>query len=229
MKILLIEDDFIYAETLKVILVKNLSIDFYDITCVDNYEDFMEVKQTTKFDLIICDLILSTEKSGIDVLEVANQNKIPIILITSSSDLIFYEKAKSIKAINYLIKPIHPITLISIIEKIFAEQQSNYLILKDNSNKYIQVPFDEIHWIESDRNYSTIVTKKRKNSIKVSLSQLITKLDYRFQRCHHSFIVNVNFISSIDTDGALINNTFIPIGRSYRKKVLDTLKWSFAS
>ena len=44
-----------------------------------------------------------------------------------------------------------------------------------------------------------------------------------FQRVHRSFIVRLDKINSIDENTLVINDNLIPIGGSYRKKLLTQI------
>lgn len=225
MKILLIEDDFLYAENLKIMLTQYLSIKIGDILWLDSYDSVALISQyLTKIDIVICDIFLRGEKTGLDVLELFQNRNIPVILMTSSHDLDIYQKAKSIRQVNYLVKPIHPITLLSTIEKALFKSDSSFLTIKDHHNTYSQIAYDDIKWIESDGNYSTIVTHSKKIALKISLTKILTKLDNRFQRCHHSYVINTKYLKSVSFESLVILDTVIPLGRTFKKRILARIK-----
>ena len=100
-----------------------------------------------------------------------------------------------------------------------------YIFVKSNSLLQ-RVDFHDIYYIESEGNYCTIVTAKRRHVVKISLTRLLGRLDLAFiQQVHRSYAVNESKIDSIDTtNGTLnINGQSIPLGRKYRDGLLGGL------
>ena len=57
-----------------------------------------------------------------------------------------------------------------------------------------------------------------------TLSDFLEKLPSNFLRIHKSFIINFNQLKLIDGNLIVLHNdTKLPIGKSYRKSVLDTI------
>ncbi|MFC0184505.1 DNA-binding response regulator, LytR/AlgR family [Pseudarcicella hirudinis] len=225
MSYIIVENDFLYAERIKVILAEAFGAD--DIYVFDNVKETLAFCQNHTPEIIICDIFLEGNKTGLDLLDVLRDQHIPIVMMTSSVSPEFYEIAKQIKHVNYLIKPIQALSLISTIEKLLNETgtspKEDGLFVKGNHNKHIKVLFDEILWIESEGNYSTIVTKTKKYTLKQPLKNLIVVLDDRFERCHQRYLVNLNLINSHSQDLLHIESFTIPLGRTFRLKILDRL------
>ena len=100
-----------------------------------------------------------------------------------------------------------------------------YIFVKSNSLLQ-RVDFHNILFIESEGNYCTIVTAKRRHVVKISLTRLLARLDLPFiQQVHRSYAVNESQIDSIDTtNGTLtLNGQSIPLGRKYRDGLLGSL------
>ncbi len=70
---------------------------------------------------------------------------------------------------------------------------------------------------EADNNYVHLVTADKKYTVRMSLQQLVDKINYhQFIRVHRSYLVNMSSINNF-TDSELQAGKFtVPIGRNYR-------------
>ncbi len=100
--------------------------------------------------------------------------------------------------------------------------QVNLLVKENRKNK--QIPLTSILYLESLGDYVKIVSDHA-NPIetKEKISHLAERLPQNFIRIHQSFIVNKNKISSFNRDSLNINEVDLPISRSYKKKVQESL------
>ncbi len=88
-----------------------------------------------------------------------------------------------------------------------------------------RIDLNEIQWVESEGNYAIIQTENKRYAVKRSLQKMVDLLDRRFLRVHKSFIVNLNQIDNISllTMQITIHQQVIPIGRTYRKDIRDSV------
>jgi len=102
---------------------------------------------------------------------------------------------------------------------------NNSLFVKHNRLLH-KIEFSNIHWIESDGNYSTIITEGKKYLIRRSLTKLMDNLPGgMFLRINKSCIVQSEMITQIDPTNNTIylgDNQF-PLGRNYKRPILDKL------
>jgi len=76
---------------------------------------------------------------------------------------------------------------------------------------------------EAYGNYIKIFTEKMVLTPQ-TLSDFLEKLPDSFLRIHKSFVINFNELKLIDGNQILLNNdTKLPIGKSYRKQVLERI------
>ena len=228
---IIIEDDPVYSTKIEMILIST-GIDI--LKYFDNATEAIAFIKTQTPDLIISDIFLKDEKTGIDLVKEFRNDKIPIILMTNSTNEALYEEVKNIKNINYIIKPFHKLTLISIIEQIFtleaaqksAEQLDEKLIYikYGPKNKLTKIEYREIVWIEASNNYCIIQTKASKFTIKKSLVRLLSELDNRFTRSHSKYAVNRQHIKAVLPNRIYIQENYIPIGRAYHKSFMAHLQ-----
>jgi DNA-binding LytR/AlgR family response regulator len=151
--------------------------------------------------------------------------------MTSSLDEKLYNLTKQIKQVNYLIKPIQALSLISTVEKILEDRRviegenvvkKLAVYIKNMKNEYCIVYFCDILLIESQGNYSTIITKNQKYTLKESLKSFAKNLDERFIRCHQKYVINTDHIKTITKDIIQIAEYGIPLGRTYKNLILLT-------
>ncbi len=240
MRVLIVEDDPSYALELEM-LIENIGYEL--ISVVDNAEDAFKLIEKEEPDLILMDIDIRGERSGIDVAEAIKDKNIPVIFVTAFSDRETYQSARETSPFGYVVKPFDQLTLQSIIEvtvaKLFAEKpptqepsewKSDLITEKGFfikvSNDLRKINFADILWLQSDGNYTYIVTKDKKMIVKISLTKILQKIAAPFfMRIHKSYIVNIKAIQNINTaDNVLIiNDQSIPIGRKYKPELVKKI------
>lgn len=108
--ILIVEDEFIIAFDTKLMLE---SMDYNVVNIVSSGIDALKTVNTNKIDLILMDMILEGEMSGIDTaMEIRDKNfDIPIIYSTSYPQELTNDKIKETEPYDYLLKPFDHIKL----------------------------------------------------------------------------------------------------------------------
>ena len=102
------------------------------------------------------------------------------------------------------------------------EEATTSLFVKSDK-KIIKINFDEIQYIEAYGNYIKIHTDKMILTPQ-TLSDFILKLPDTFVRIHKSFAINFNNLKLIDGNQVVLQNDVkLPIGKSYRKSILDKI------
>jgi CheY-like chemotaxis protein len=112
-KVLLVEDDWIIAKEISYNL-QDLGMEV--VSCLDNAEEALRQIKTLVPDLVILDIDLSGEMSGIELAsQLKKTGNIPFIFLTALADSQTVEKAKLAEPYAYLVKPVTPETLYSTI------------------------------------------------------------------------------------------------------------------
>ena len=130
MKILLLEDDYALAHTLKEIL----EIEGFDVDIAQNANEAYEKTYNKKYDLYIFDINLPDE-NGIEVLKSLKNadDDTPTVFITALTDLNTMAKAFEAGSDDYIKKPFEPEELII---RIKAKIQKNGNLIKFNGFEY---------------------------------------------------------------------------------------------
>jgi two-component system, LytTR family, response regulator len=97
------------------------------------------------------------------------------------------------------------------------------LFIKDG-HEHIKIQLHEVLYLEALKDYTSIVTVKKKYCVLSSLGNLLKEKTFRaFIRIHRSYAVQKHFINKITAKEVLINDILLPVGRSY-KEGLELLK-----
>ncbi len=236
-KILLIEDDWIIAKEISYTLQ---DIGFEIMGCYDNAEEAFKQIKVTPPDLVILDIDLAGEMTGIDLAsKLKQEGKIPFIFITALADFNTLEKAKLAEPYAYLVKPVAPETLYSTIEitlhnasKRLSDSSTisddnlaidDFIFVK-NKKRLEKINLKDILWAEAYDVYTMIKTLNNQYLLSHSLKVVEEKFpSSNFIRSHRSYLVNKDKIDAIEENNLIIANTPIPIGKTYKEGVMKKL------
>ena len=236
-KILLVEDDWIISKEISFTLQ---DIGFEIMGCFDNAEEAYQQIKKNPPELVILDIDLSGEMTGINLAtKLKQEGNIPFIFITALADINTLEKAKLVEPYAYLVKPIAPETLYSTIEitlhnaaKRNAETSSlseefleiNDFIFVKNKKRLEKINLKDILWAEAFDVYTKIKTINNQYLLNHSLKVVEEKFpSTNFIRIHRSFLINKDKIEAIVENNLIINNAEIPIGKTYKDALMRKL------
>ena len=231
MKILIVEDDFAFALDIKLCLK---ALGYPDTIILDDSNAVSEMVENEKADLLIIDVNLNGDLSGIDVANKLNAKNIPIIFITALNDEQTFQEAMLVNPSGFLIKPFDKITLQSCIDRVVRREKRllsgnklKSMLLEDcffiKQNDILKrIEFDDILWIEADGNYIELYVRGKRYATKMSLTKVEQKMNASyFVRAHKKFLVNIKKVDRISSSSELmINGKAIPIGSKYRAGLL---------
>lgn len=230
MKILIVEDDFSFAVDIEMLIDQ---LGYTHLATFDNAEDAVSYVEQNKPDLILMDIDLNGFLSGIDVARKVAAHNVPVIFMTTFNDESVYKEAMLTNPYGYIVKPFDKISLRSHIERVFkdlaAPQKLEHAFIENSFfvkvNEVLRrIKYEEVHWIQSDRNYADIYLENKRYSAKISLAKLEQQLNSPdLMRVHKQFIINLTKVQGITTNDVIINNTPIPIGLKYKDDFLKKL------
>lgn len=202
--------------------------------------DFLELKESfvdpfkaisylneQPVDLIFLDINMP-DISGFEFLKHLSA-KPAFIFTTAHSE--YAIQSYEVEAIDYLLKPFDFSRFL-----LAATKAKNKLSENDNSTVSKEFLFlntglskqkvlvDEIFYVESDGNYMNYITKNGKLMIRASIKETLNTLpSSRFVQIHRSFIVSLRWIEKIQDNHVYISGKEIPIGNTYKSKLLKLI------
>ena len=241
-KAILIDDEVHCLDTLS-ILLKEYCPDVQVIEqCHSGKEGLLFIKKT-KPDLVFLDIEMPG-MNGFEMLEQLTDITFTIIFTTSYDQ--YAIKAIRFSALDYLLKPIDPIELISAVKKVMEQRHLplagqfqmllNHIQHKDHQFNKIAVPTaegfelisaDQVIRCEADDNYTHLFLK---NKTKITACRTLKEVEEQlhdftfFVRVHHSHIVNLNEVTKyIRGEGGYLvmsDNSSVNVSRSRKEALL---------
>jgi len=240
-KILIVEDDIIYASKLEIALQE---LGYIITSTVDNIIDGIKCFYSTNPDIVIIDISLEDKYDGIKLAEKINsdqKNAKPFIYLTASEDNETFLRAKDTSPSAFLLKPFEKKSLEHAIELAFqnfssdvgfsiSNSESDYFI-KDNifikkDKRIIKIPLSDVLYIKVNAKYSMLFTITGNYVLRISLKEIAQVLTTEsLVRVHRNYLVNRNKITEFDLeeDQLCICGDFIPIGKWYKKWITESL------
>ena len=231
LRILIVEDEVLIAETIRLYLRER----GHQVTdCCISYQEAVAAYRRRKPDLVIIDIRLYGEKSGIDLARFLRLQKerTPFIFLTSQHDQRIFQLALSTTPHGYLAKPIQKESLWTTVDTAYRLHRQNeapkslsVITLFDGTTKH-RVREQEIVCVKSEHVYSNVqLTDGRDILMRVPLSQFLKKVQSTLLlQCHRSYIVNTGHIQAWDNDSVTLSNgAVVPVSRSRRSLLMDRL------
>lgn len=242
-RILIVEDNVIIADDMQSML-EEIGYEIVDNVIV--YEQAVKVLESEQVDLVLIDIILASDKTGIDLGKHIRDNyDIPFIFVTSNSDRATVENAKTVKPNGYLVKPFEQQDLYTSIEIALSnftygasksgessrqeDVPMSNSVLKDSifvkkQHLYYRIQFGDIQFIKADNVYLEVNTVDKKFLVRSPLKDYLEKLPKnKFYRAHKSYIVNVDHIDAINSKDVMINKNLIPISKDFKEFIISAM------
>lgn len=205
-----------------------------DLQCVGQYSsaiDAVQALQQGSCDLLFLDINMPG-LSGMDLVK-SLKNPPPIVFTTAYRE--FAADAFDLDALDYLVKPVAFARFLKAWDKfleyanarqptgITESSGSDYVNLLADK-KYHRVLISEIQYLQSLDNYVKVYTTRGVLICYERLSAMEARLSgSQFLRIHRSYLVNVAHVGAFTSAHVDLADTTLPIGRSYRKEVLQLL------
>jgi DNA-binding LytR/AlgR family response regulator len=240
MKILLVEDDPLYASQLEMLIGR---MGYTIVGPCDSAFDALDLFHREKPDLLLLDIHLAGDVDGIQLAQRANQaHPTPTVFVTSMQDDHTFARAQKIQPAAFIIKPFDALQLQRTIELAVGKMapgtapdafDRHDLVLADClfvkvRDKLEKVPLDDILYVEADDRHSILHTQSNhKFALRLPLSELETKLPVsRFARSHRSYLIHLRWIQSVDLQAMTIQvkEKQVPLSKGCREQILERLE-----
>ena len=213
-------------EMLEMLFIKNdidAKVGFY----TDKPEEILKYEKNNIVDVLILDINLNSNISGIDLAKEIRKHNKKVYLIFSTGHLEYSLVAYSVKTFDYLPKPL-TIERLEITVNRLLDDLSN-----SSSKKFIKldkktiINEEEINYIKKDGMKLVFCTNSGNYETYNSFNKIKSLLPDNFVRCHKSYIANTDTIQNINvsTNTVLFNNDlYCDIGPKYKKNLMEVFK-----
>lgn len=172
-------------------------------------------------DVYFLDISLK-EENGVDIAKKLRTNnyKGHIIFLTGFQEYVF--EGYSVRALDYLLKPIDPVKLDRDLKLITEELSDQNYMVRTRSEMY-KIPYKEILYISSNNHSIEIVTEKEKFRQMISLREVLAHLPAYFLQCHRTIIVNMKAVISLTDNWIILSGKEeLPVGKKYLEQIRST-------
>lgn len=225
MKILICDDDIYFVQCIYKFLrqiesEQNLLLEIQSFNNTDALLDV--VKTDSDIKLIFLDIIFAGSKvNGIKIAKKIGKinYKVKIVFLTSYDS--FAIEGYQMNTIGYLMKPLQYNVFKDKFIKYLADidYEEKYLCIKTECN-YVMIKYNEVMYIDTlDRNVG-IHTIGKTYKVRHTMRELeaMLKNETRFVRSHAAYIVNIQYIASINSSEIILRNNESVLLSKYKKR-----------
>jgi two-component system LytT family response regulator len=236
MNALLVDDERLARQELRRLLAAHGDVSIVGEAV--NADDAVARLADSSIDVVFLDVQMPGG-SGFDVLE--RLDRVPLVVFTTAFDE-YAVRAFEVNAFDYLMKPVRPERLASVLDKARAtlspardarsdrpRLSTERVFLRDGERCWI-VQWAEIVLFEVEGNYARAYFGSNRPLIRASLNALEAKLDPAlFFRASRQHIVNLRFIESVEAaadDTYIIhmkNKSEVPVSRRQSRQLRENL------
>ncbi len=182
--------------------------------------------------LFFLDIDLKSDMNGLELAQRIRkiQPRCFIIFITSHSEMSFLTFQYKVEALDFIIKDTTE-RIRSKIHECLLDVEQKYTSLNNTVNrvftiiqndKHIAIDYNDIIFFETSTNVHKIILHAKKRVIEFTgqLKDIEKQLDYRFYRCHRSYLINKDNISKVDFNTMIVhmnNGETCPVSVRLRK------------
>lgn len=170
-------------------------------------------------------LFLDIEMKGLNGMDTARKLRescktTMIIFVTAYPDFVF--QGYEVKAFHYLLKPYKESKIYEVIEhaldEMEAEREQFYLIEKKSGS--IRLPLKEVYYFKSEGRSIEAVKKDETLRFYGKLGEIEEEMPSSYRRVHNRYLVNLKYVSKIESDSILCGGMEIPVSRAYRQELM---------
>lgn len=217
-KILIVEDELLISEMLKEIVI--------DCGCevIGQARDFSEALielVNNTFDIIFLDVNIGDGKNGIQLAEhIKLKYNTPFVYVTSYGDRESIMKAIATNPEAYLTKPFKFSDVYATIQMILNKQRLTKSIQFKEGADQVQVHIDQVLFLKSDNIYVEVHTTEKKYIIRTTLESFLEENKCeQLVRVHRSYVVNLNNVTSFESQSLIVIDNEIPVSRKYKPMI----------
>lgn len=218
MNVALCDDDIRFLDLLE------KRLDKYNCT-IFKYSDAESLRNSEiTFDIAFLDIELGSESKGYEVVRFLKMHNQKCIIAFFTNHVQYAIKGYEYMAFRYILKNESDELVEKRIKDVFIEfYRRNKIIKGSYKEKTFAIALDEIYYMEVFNHILIIHSKKGNFEVYKQIKDMDEELcEFGFLRCHRSYIVNIKYIHSINSNGTFLIDTpvpvNIPIGIRYKEE-----------
>lgn len=217
--------DDVFADRQRLVSLIKAEIPYCEVISYESGESLLwDFESGTRFDLFFLDIFMDG-MNGVEAAECIRATDPDALLIFVSSSDDFYRHSYDLYAFNYLIKPLAQDKLVEVLQRAVNR-------LNKDVEQVVRISFnDSLHTVRCSQllylwSEQHVVNFYLKNGeiLKAygKMDDFVTQLpaDY-FVRCHQSYIINLNYVTSLLPNEFVLGGIKIPVSRSYSRQARD--------
>ncbi len=225
MRICICDDDKTVHPAIRALLLENtVTQNEHQVTSCFSGEELLDhYAKNDMFDLIFLDVELQ-QKNGIETAKMIRQLDETAIIIFVSSYRQYVFETFPVGAFHYIVKPVQPEEFADVYGRALQrfKDLNAEICLKWMYDRH-KIPVHKILYLEGSQRHVIFHTNDGRYESVGKVSDYANELiPHGFVQVHHSYIVNMDYIKSIDRDRVILKNGE-NIWISVRKR-MDTLK-----
>lgn len=168
-------------------------------------------------------LFLDIEMPGIGGMDTARslrrlEKRMLIIFVTAYPDFVF--QGYEVHAFHYILKPYEKTKLKEVLESAVKElsaQEELFYTIQQKSGT-LRLSLREISYFKSEKRTVCAVRKSGEQiSFYEKLDHIEAELPDFFQRIHNRYLVNLHYISKLESTSCICGEEKLPVSRTYRQ------------
>jgi len=210
-------------EMLELLFIKH-DIDAKVSFCTHDPKSVLEYEKENIVDVLILDINLNSDMSGIDLAQEIRKKNKKVYLIFLTGHLEYSLIAYSVKTFDYLPKPITlerlEVTLNRLLDDLSNTSNNRFIRL----DKKTIINQKEINYIKRDGMKLVFCTNSGEYETYNSFNKIENLLPENFVRCHKSYMANTENIININTNNNTIvfnNDLSCDIGPKYKNNLME--------
>lgn len=211
-KVLIVEDEYVVANNLRLILTK---AGYSIVGIAISVEDALDHMEKQKPDIVLLDIMLNGERSGIDLAKTLTAQHIAFVYLSANSNQAILEEAKKTDPYGFLVKPFREKDLIVTLDIAWYRQknsvearllqevslQKQLLDISNGKSEAKQKLLEVCQAIRTFIPFDLIVTRTDSASGYVNCGYLRTGFS------EYEFIVEANLVESANLKPSLLKKT----------------------
>ena len=192
----------------------------WQITGFDSGEEFLLAAADSHFDAVFLDIVMN----GIDGMETARRLRrdfpdMPLVFVTTEQD--YAVEGYEVEAAGFLLKEhLSPDGRFErLMQRLSARIQLNQVIQLSDGNVSIQMPVNDIYYVEVLNHDMLLHTKSGTHLLRMTMTDMKKLLpdDGRFFECHRGIVINLDTIAALGSQVVTMKNRdTLPVSRRRR-------------